>query len=216
MAWILILLYVCILAPYANGASSAYCRYPDLQAFPSPHRHTPINTDEYNINCLQYPTFNATIIDSALVVEDCVNAQFMIGGTSSWTQYSSPVPLKKGQNVFVRCDDSNPVMLVKPPTLEDILNNKGTPSPNPSVFVVMVDAVAYEALHRLMPNTASMLKSEAGMEVYEFTKYPSIIYLIILLTYHFWFYDSTHVRLSRFKFKSKQVCFIWQARLRDL
>ena len=74
--------------------------------------------------------------------------------------------------MFVKCDDSEAMMLVNPPTLEDVVN-KGLPSPNPSVFVVMVDAVAYEVLHRLMPNTVNMLKTEADMEVYEFTKYPS-------------------------------------------
>jgi hypothetical protein len=172
MAWTFILLYVYIFTlsvPVSFG--STYCRYPDLQTYPAPHRHISINEYEYNVNCLRYPSFNATVVDAALVVEDCVHAQFQFGGTSSWTQYSSPVPLKKGQNVFVRCDDSEPVMVIKPPIPEDTLN-KGLPSPNPSVFVVMVDAVAYEVLHRLMPNTVQMLKNEADMEVYEFTKYP--------------------------------------------
>lgn len=170
MALIFILLYVYSFTLFASSAGATYCRYPDLQAYPAPHRHIPIKVDEFNANCLRYPSFNATIADSTLIVEDCVHAQYQIGA-STWNLYSTPVPLSKGQNVFVKCDDSSPVLLVNPPKIEDT-SSKGLPSPNPSVFVVMVDAVAYEVLHRLMPNTANMLKTEVDMEVYEFTKYP--------------------------------------------
>lgn len=232
MARNLIFLFVYLVVSNA----SPYCKYPDLQNFPAPIRHTPIPVSDFNHNCLEYPSFNASIVDSSLHVEACVNAQYQIGGAQEWNQYSSPVPLKKGQYVFVKCEDSKSVLLVNPPKAEDV-PSKGVPSPNPSVFVVMVDAVAVEVLHRLMPNTVNMLKKEVDVEVYEFTKYP-LHYLKITTQHspHFRFitpfiksfgyyhllhtftslsilYDYPHIRHCRIKLQSQQVRLIRETRL---
>lgn len=169
MAWTFKLLYVYILTlgSIVSGENT-YCRFPDLQAFPIPFNFPTINTDDYNSNCLQYPSFNATIQQGSLIVQGCAsNAEYRINSLTDWQLYKTPVPLSKGQSVRVRCDNGN-VLLVNPPMPE---KQEGPTSKNPSVFVVMVDAVSYEALHRIMPHTVEMLKDVSDVNVFEFTKY---------------------------------------------
>lgn len=175
MAWIFILLLVHSLCSHVLALDgSSYCRYPNLGAHPSPFDHTPINVDEYNINCLQYPSFNATIQDNTLIVHDCSNAEYQFNSASAttWEAYKQPVKLAEGQSVQVRCDDSRPILLVNPPTFASI-NDGRLPSPNPSVFVVMIDAVSFEVINRNMPNTLKTMK-DLGLDVYEFNKYSTV------------------------------------------
>lgn len=174
MHWIFIFLYVYSLTLQVSSGENTYCRFNDLQTFATTPPFKPINTDEYNSNCLKFPTFNATIRQGSLHVEGCANAEYRINTNApEWHVYKTPVPLTNGQSVRVRCGHGDSILLVNPPMV--VKQPLSPPSKTPSVFVVMIDAVSYEALHRLMPNTVAALKHETDVDVYEFTKYPPLL-----------------------------------------
>jgi Protein of unknown function (DUF229) len=165
---ILILLYVYILTLLVVSGESTYCKFGNVDAFPAPHHAKPINIAEYNDNCLRAPPFNAAINHGILTIEGCQTATYQYVGSDTWHSYNHQVPLKDGDAVHVSCDGSSPILLINPPSPHNV---KAPSSRNPSVFVVMLDAISYEALHRLMPYTVDMLKNHEQLDVFEFTKY---------------------------------------------
>lgn len=168
-----LLLYAYLLTLLVGASTGSYCRYHELTEYNVSSYTQPINIEEYRAQCVA-TSLNAAIVSGKLVVRDCASAQYSLDNGPNWQTYTEPVALTRGQSVLVKCGDTEPVLLINPPSLDHYgrglsMNHK------PSVFVVMIDAVSYEAFHRLMPRTLQMLQYEKEFDVFKFTKYQTIL-----------------------------------------